>query len=93
LDTDDNGDGVPDTGLFVWSSGVLRLVARTGTQIPDIGEVAHLVMGVVVLLPGAGFVPNSGAMMNDHGQVMFGATLSDGRGVLLLATPEPPVPD
>jgi hypothetical protein len=27
--------------------------------------------------------------MNDHGQVMFGATLSDGRGVLLVATPEP----
>jgi hypothetical protein len=44
LDTDDNGDGVPDTGLFVWSHGVLRLVARSGTQIPDIGEVAHLVL-------------------------------------------------
>jgi hypothetical protein len=90
LDTDDNRDGVPDTGLFVWSHGVLRLVARTGTQIPDIGEVAHLVMGVLVLLPSAGFVPNSGATMNDHGQVVFGATLSDGRGVLLVATPNSP---
>ena len=25
--------------------------------------------------------------MNDRGQVVFGATLSDGRGVLLVATP------
>jgi hypothetical protein len=34
-------------------------------------------------------VPNSGANNNDRGQVVFGATLSDGRGVLLLATPKP----
>jgi hypothetical protein len=90
LDTDDNRDGVPDTGLFVWSHGVLRLVARTGTQIPDIGEVAHLVMGVLVVIGSSGFVPNSGATMNDHGQVVFGATLTDGRGVLLVATPKSP---
>jgi hypothetical protein len=86
LNTDDNGDGVPDTGLFVWSHGLLRVVARTGMVIPGVGEVAHLVMGVPVVLP-AGFVPNSGAAMNDRGQVVFGATLTDGRGVLLVATP------
>lgn len=88
LDTDGNGDSVPDTGLYVWSHGLLRVVARTGTVIPDVGEVANLVMGVLVVSSNAGFVPNSGAMMNDHGQVVFGATLSDGRGVLLVATPE-----
>ena len=87
LDTDDNGDGVRDTGLFVWSRGVLRLVARTGTVVPGVGEVAHLVMGVLVVIGNTGFVPNSGAMINDHGQVIFGATLSDGHGVLLVATP------
>ena len=88
LDTDDDVDGVPDTGVFVWSHGVLRLVARTGTVIPGVGEVASLVMGVLVIPPGPGFVPNSGATMNDRGQVVFGATLRDGRGVLLLATPQ-----
>jgi hypothetical protein len=87
LDTDDNEDGVRDTGLFVWSHGVLRLVARTGTAVPGVGEVAHLVMGVLVVIGNTGFVPNSGAMINDHGQVIFGATLSDGRSVLLVATP------
>lgn len=87
LDTDDNRDGIRDTGLFVWSRGVLRLVARSGTVIPGLGEVAHLVMGVLVVIGNSGFVPNSGAMMNDRGQVIFGATLSDGRGVLLVATP------
>ena len=87
LDSDDNGDGVPDTGLFVWSRGVLRLVARSGPVIPGVGEVAHLVMGVLVVIGNTGLVPNFGAMMNDRGQVIFGATLSDGRGVLLVATP------
>ena len=88
LDTDENGDSVPDTGLFVWSHGSLQLVARTGTGVPGVGEIANLVMGVMVVSPNAGFVPNSGATMNDHGQVVYGATLTDGRGVLLVATPE-----
>jgi hypothetical protein len=88
LDTDDNADSVPDTGLFTWSHGSLRLVARTGTVIPGVGTIANLVMGVLVIPPRPGFVPNSGATMNDHGQVVFGATLSDGRGVLLVATPK-----
>jgi hypothetical protein len=35
------------------------------------------------------FVPNSGAINNDRGQVLFSATLTDGRGVLLLDTPGP----
>jgi hypothetical protein len=89
LDTDANADGVPDTGLYVWSGGSLHLVARTGTVIPDVGTIAHLVMNVVVFPPPTVFVPNSGANNNDRGQVLFGATLSDGRGVLLLATPKP----
>ena len=44
LDTDVNADGSLDTGLFVWSGGALRLVARTGTVIPGVGTVAQLVM-------------------------------------------------
>ena len=48
LDTDDNEDDIPDTGLYVWSHGSLRLVARTGTVIPGVGTIAHLVMNVLV---------------------------------------------
>ena len=89
LSTDVNGDGVADTGLFVWSSGSLRLVARTGTVLPGVGKVDGMVMGVIVIPPPPILVPNSGAINNDLGQVLFGAKLSDGRGVLLLATPTP----
>jgi hypothetical protein len=97
----DNGEPIPDTGLYVWSHGSLRLVARTGTVIRGVGTIAHLVMNVLVVSDPespAVFVPNSGAHNNDRGQVVFGATLcdvgsspcatSDGRGVLLVATPK-----
>jgi hypothetical protein len=87
LSTDVDNDGTKDTGLFVWSNGSLRLVARTGTVIPGVGTVAQLVMGVIVIPPPPVLVPNSGAINNDLGQVLFGAKLSDGRGVLLVATP------
>jgi hypothetical protein len=43
LDSDANGDGTLDTGLFLWSNGSLQLVARTGTVIDGIGTIAHLV--------------------------------------------------
>jgi hypothetical protein len=88
LDTDANGDGFRDTGLYLWSHSKRRLVARTGTKIPGVGTIAHLVMNVPLTPPPPSvFVPNSGANNNDRGQVVFGATLADGRGVLLLATP------
>ena len=67
---------IPDTGLYVWSHGSLRLVARTGTVIPGVGTIAHLVMNVLVVRTVPVFVPNSGAHNNDRGQVVFGATLS-----------------
>ena len=86
LDTK-NEDGVPDTGLYLFSKGKLRLVARTGTEIPGVGTIARLEMHVPMPNPPSVFVPNSGANNNDRGQVVFGATLTDERGVLLLATP------
>jgi hypothetical protein len=87
LDTDDNDDDIPDTGLYMWSHGSLRLVARTGTVIQGAGTIAHLVMNVLVVQQSPVFIPNSGAHNNDRGQVVFGATLDDNRGVLLVATP------
>jgi hypothetical protein len=76
LDTDVNSDTIPDTGLYVFSKGSVRLVAKTGTVIPGIGTIASL----------GNTIP--GGLINDRGQVFFAATLSDGRGVLLLATPQ-----
>ena len=67
----DNGE----TGLFVHSQGSLHVVARTGTMIPGIGRIAS-VTGLV-----------NGGTLNDSGQVFFWVTLTDGSGVLLLATP------
>jgi len=83
-----NGDGTPDTGLYVWSHGSLRVVARTGTVISGVGTVSQLAMVVMTGgPPPISLLPDSGASNNDHGQVLFGATLTDGRAVLLLATP------
>jgi hypothetical protein len=88
LDTDADTDGFPDTGLYLFSHGKVRLVARTGTPIPGVGTIAQLVMAVPLVPPPPKiFFPNSGANNNNRGQVVFGATLTDGRGVLLLATP------
>jgi hypothetical protein len=75
LDTDANHDGVPDTGLYEWSRGTLSLVARTGTIIPGMGTIAQ------INALGSG-------ILNDRGQVLFQATLTDGRIVLLIATPQ-----
>jgi hypothetical protein len=75
LDTDVNADGIADNGLYVFSKGSVQLVARTGTVIPGIGTIAYLGLGL------------AGGVMNERGQVFFWAILSDGRTVLLLATP------
>jgi hypothetical protein len=63
--------------VYVHSRGALHLVAGTGTLIPGTGTVAD-VSGLV------------GGVLNDASQVFFWATLKDGRGVLLLATPSVP---
>src|SRR6266550_834499 len=75
LDTDVNADDIADNGLYVFSKGSVQLVARTGTVISGVGTIAFLGLG----LPGG--------VMNERGQVFFWAILSDGRTVLLLATP------
>ena len=85
LDNDANGDGIPDTGLYLWAGGALRLIARSGTVAPGIGTIAHLQPPVVV---GDGY-PHGGAILNDRGQVLFQATLDDGIGVLLMANAPP----
>jgi hypothetical protein len=82
LSTDDNTDGIADNGMYVFSKGSVRLVARTGTVIPGVGTIAYL-----GLAPFAPSPLGTGGIINERGQVLFFATLSDGRGVLLVATP------
>jgi len=91
LDTDVNNDGSLDTGLFQWSHGQLSLIARTGTNLPGVGTVLDLVGSEIITPPPPVVTPNSGALNNDRGQVLFGARLTDGRSVLLLYTPSPGV--
>jgi hypothetical protein len=84
LDTDVNHVGFNDTGLYTWSRGTLSLVARTGTVIPGVGTIQAL------LSPGEEGSTSpfgGGEAINEHGQIVFQAALTDGRGVLLLATP------
>jgi hypothetical protein len=82
LSTDDNADGIADTGLYVFSKGSVRLVARTGTVVPGVGTIAYLGLAPFSLSPAG-----TGGLINDRAQVLMFATLSDGRGVLLVATP------
>ena len=83
LSTDVNNDGFADNGLYVFSNGSVRLVARTGTVIPGLGTIDY--MGLPPAINPSFF--GAGAIINERGQVLFFATLSDGMGVLLLATP------
>jgi len=87
VDTDVDGDGFNDTGLFQWSRGVLSVIARTGTTIPGLGTVDELASPQLVVPPAPIPTTTSGAINNEAGEVLFQATLNDGRGVMLLATP------
>ena len=85
LDTNEHGQ-------YLWSGGVLRLIARKGTVIPHVGTVDRISYGSPLppgFTPLGLAYPTAGCSLNDLGQVLFGATLTDGRGVLLLATPRP----
>jgi hypothetical protein len=66
------------SGLYVYSRGLSHLIAETGRVIPGIGAISS--------------VSNVGQNLNDNGQILFQATMTDGKNVLLLATPEPPPP-
>ena len=62
-----------EEGLYTYSKGSLRLIAKTGTVIPGLGTVK----GVVLM----------DSPINDRGQTALLCDLTDGRTVLLLATP------
>jgi hypothetical protein len=77
----------PDSGVYVFKAGSIKLVARTGTVIPGVGTVAYVFPQGTGGVPYTPSTPFSGAAINDSGEVAFQATLTDGTGVLLLARP------
>ena len=64
----------------------MSVVARTGTVLHGIGTISDIGLPA----PGPALPPpyGSGGEVNRRGQVFFSARLTDGRVVLLLATPE-----
>lgn len=92
LETDEG----PAQGLYVWSGGEIRLVARTGTVLRD--KDGNAIGTITALLPpdDLPFFPHDfpythvGTAINELGQIAFTAVLTDGRGVLLRADPPPP---
>jgi hypothetical protein len=84
LDTDEDDDGIFDTGVYVWVRGKVTLVARSGTAISGTEQIAFVqdyrLLGARQSL--------AGAIVNNRGQVLFQAILTDGTGVLLVAEPK-----
>jgi len=54
---------------------------------PGVGTIFQLAATQLVFPPPPFVTPTSGAVNNDRGQVVFQATLTNGSGVFLLATP------
>jgi hypothetical protein len=67
-------------GLYLYSNGYPNLVAKTGTEIQGVGTIDYFQSEAA---------PLSFMALNERGQLAFAATLTDGSGVLLLATPQP----
>ena len=65
VDTDVDGDGFADTGLFQWSHGQLRLIVRTGTIIPEVGTIDELAPPQLVFPPSPIATTTSGAIDNN----------------------------
>jgi len=71
LDRDTLGLGSFDTGLYVWSNGSLRLVARTGMDFPGVGTLIKLAPPLIFN------EPFSGALINARGDIVFQGTFVD----------------
>ena len=77
LDTDANRRRSAGLRDYASSGGRVSLVARSGTKVPGLGTILAVQSPVFL----GGFY--GGLAINDTGQVLFKATLDDGRGVLL----------
>jgi hypothetical protein len=68
-----------ESAFYVYSQHEYHRIVGTGAVIPGIGTIYSVTNFLV-----------NGGILNDRGQILFWATLMDGRGVMLLATPERP---
>jgi hypothetical protein len=90
LDSDVDGNGILDNGLYRWSRGELSLIAKSGDELAGVGTLKSLRLLVTEFPPSPEPIPNGGALTNDRGQVAFAALVNDDgedKGVLLIATP------
>jgi hypothetical protein len=85
--SDFHGDTIADTGLYAWCRGVSHLIVRSGTVIPGLGTIDTLHNPFLLDPTNPLQDPTCGLAMNNRGQVLFQAILTDGRVVLLVATP------
>jgi hypothetical protein len=81
LDLDDDSDGLPDTGLYIWDGSATRLLVRSGMEVPGVGVVWQLQAPALIGLPR----PQGGAVINSKGEVLTQVTTTDFRGYLLVA--------
>lgn len=77
LDSDDNGDGLLDQGLYRWTSGKLTVVVRTGVVLP-----AGQVIAMQPLAALGSLYPFSGAAINHARRLLWQATVVDDGGSL-----------
>jgi hypothetical protein len=83
LDTDANGDGVKDTGVYLFHAGRISTVVRTGTVIPGLGTVAHTNSPFYVGLQ----YPYPNVHLNNRGEVLTQVILTNGQTYVVVATP------
>jgi hypothetical protein len=83
---DANADSHNDSGVFTLSDGSYGVVAKSGDVIPGVGTIRHIEKPVINPTTNTS-APQGYSVNNNRGQVIFQATLNDGTGSLLLATP------
>jgi hypothetical protein len=83
LDADSNGDGVDDTGVYLWSNGKITAVVKTGTVIPEKGTVVHVNNAYDV----GTLNPWPEVHMNERGQILTQVIMDTGANYVVIATP------
>ncbi len=83
LDADSNGDGIQDTGVYLYDHGEISTVVRTGTVIPGLGTVAHTNNPFFVGAP----TPWPGVDLNERGEVLTQVILTNGEVHVVVANP------
>ena len=83
LDADSNGDGVDDTGVYLWSNGKITAVVKTGTVIPNKGTVVHVNNAYDV----GTLNPWPEVHMNERGQILTQVITDTGANYVIIATP------